>query len=87
MFGEVVFFAREGVDMPPPGDGRPARFTVTLRDLVWETVYAPLSKAVWFAADKLSYLQFLTIRQFLSVVFGALVGLLVILMFTMLVWT
>ena len=38
-------------------------------------------------ADKLNYLQFLTIRQFLSVVFVALIGLLVILMFAMLVWS
>ena len=41
----------------------------------------------WFAADKLSYLQFLTIRQFLSLVFGALVTLLFLLMLVMLVWS
>jgi formate hydrogenlyase subunit 3/multisubunit Na+/H+ antiporter MnhD subunit len=86
VFGEVVFRAREHVDMPPPGDGRPARLTVTLHDLVWETIYAPVSTTVWFAADKLSYLQFLTIRQFLSLVFGALVILLFLLMLVMLVW-
>ena len=32
VFGEVVFLARERVDMPAPGDARPARLTVTLRD-------------------------------------------------------
>jgi hypothetical protein len=87
VFGDVVFLAREHVDMPPPGDARPARLTVTLRDLVWETIYGPVSNAVWFAAEKLSYLQFLTIRQFLSVVFGALVSLLFVLMLVMLVWS
>ena len=40
--------------MPPPGDARPARLTVTLRDLVWETIYAPVGNTVWFAADKLA---------------------------------
>ena len=39
------------------------------------------------AADRLGYLQFLTIRQFLSLVFGALVTLLFLLMLVMLVWT
>ena len=87
VFGDVVFLAREHVDMPPPGSARPARLTVTLRDLVWETIYGPVSNAVWFAAEKLSYLQFLTIRQFLSVVFGALVSLLFVLMLVMLVWS
>jgi formate hydrogenlyase subunit 3/multisubunit Na+/H+ antiporter MnhD subunit len=87
VFGDVVFLAREHVDMPPPGDPRPARLTVTLRDLVWETIYDPVTNAVWFTAEKLSYLQFLTIRQFLSVVFGALVGLLFVLMLVMLVWS
>ena len=87
VFGDVVFLAREHVDMPPPGDARPARLTVTLRDLVWETIYGPLSNAVWFTAEKLSYLQFLTIRQFLSVVFGALVSLLFVLMLVMLLWS
>jgi len=87
VFGEVVFLARERVDMPPPGDARPARITVTLRDLVWDLIYAPIAGGTLYAADKLNYLQFLTIRQFLSVVFVALIVLLVILMFAMLVWS
>ncbi len=33
VFGTVVFRAREHVEMPPPGDMRPARLTVDLRDL------------------------------------------------------
>jgi hydrogenase-4 component B len=74
-----VFRAREYVDMPPPGDMRPARFVVDLRDLVWDEVYAPLSGAIGFTADRLNKLQFLTIRQFLSLVFAALVALLLVL--------
>jgi formate hydrogenlyase subunit 3/multisubunit Na+/H+ antiporter MnhD subunit len=79
VFGTVVFRAREEVDMPPPGAVAPARFVVDLRDLVWDALYAPLATAVGFAADKLNHLQFLTIRQFLSLVFAALVILLLVL--------
>src|SRR5437016_109435 len=76
VFGSVVFRAREHVEMPPPGDARPARFTVELHDLVWDALYAPIAGAIGFAADRLNHLQFLTIRQFLSLVFAALVILL-----------
>ena len=79
MFGTVVFHAREHVEMPPAGDGRPARLTVELRDLVWDTLYAPIADGIAFAADRLNHLQFLTIRQFLSLVFAALVLLLLVL--------
>jgi hydrogenase-4 component B len=79
VFGTVVFRAREEVEMPPPGDGRAARFTVTLRDLVWDTLYAPVASLVGAAADRMNHLQFLTIRQFLSLVFAALVLLLLVL--------
>src|SRR5262245_255029 len=79
VFGTTVFRARERVEMPPPGDANPARLTVTLRDLVWDTLYAPLAGGAALAADRLNRLQFLTIRQYLSLVFVALVGLLLVL--------
>ncbi len=79
VFGTVVFRAREHAEMPPPGDTRPARFRVELRDLVWDVLYAPLASGVSIAADRLNHLQFLTIRQFLSLVFAALVILLLVL--------
>jgi hypothetical protein len=78
VYGTMVFRARETVEMPPPGDTRPARLSVSLRDPVWDTIYAPLAAGVGFAADRLNRLQFLTIRQFLSLVFGLLVILLVV---------
>ena len=87
VFGEVVFLARDRVEMPPPGDLRAARLTVTLRDLVWDVIYAPVAGAVSLAADKLSHLQFLTIRKYLSLVFALLVILLFFLMLVMLVWS
>ena len=79
VFGSVMFRAREHVEMPSPGDARPARFSVELHDLVWDALYAPIAGGVGFAADKLNHLQFLTIRQFLSLVFAALVLLLLVL--------
>jgi hydrogenase-4 component B len=78
VFGTVVFRAREAVTMPPPGDARPARLTVTLHDLLWDGIYAPIAGGVGVAAERLNHLQFLTIRQYLSLVFAALVGLLLV---------
>jgi formate hydrogenlyase subunit 3/multisubunit Na+/H+ antiporter MnhD subunit len=87
VFGEVVFLARERIDMPLPGETRSARISITVRDLVWEVLYVPLGGAVAFAAEKLTRLQFLTIRQYLSLVFAALIALLFVLMLSMLVWS
>jgi formate hydrogenlyase subunit 3/multisubunit Na+/H+ antiporter MnhD subunit len=79
VFGSVVFRAREEVEMPPPGDTRPARLRVELRDLIWDGLYLPIAAGIGLASDRLNYLQFLSIRQFLSLVFGALVLLLLVL--------
>ena len=73
--------------MPAPGETAAARLTVRLRDLTWDMLYAPAGGAIWFAADRLSHLQFLTIRKYLSLVFALLVSLLFFLMLVMLVWT
>ena len=79
VFGTIVFRAREHVEMPPPGDTRPARLTVELRDPIWDWFYAPIAAGIGIAADRLNRLQFLTIRQFLRLVFAALVILLLVL--------
>jgi formate hydrogenlyase subunit 3/multisubunit Na+/H+ antiporter MnhD subunit len=71
-----LFDAREDVAMPAPGETATARLTIKLRDLAWEILYAPLGGAIWFATDKLNYLQFLTIRKYLTLVFAALIALL-----------
>jgi hypothetical protein len=76
VFGTVVFQAREIGEMPPPGSMAPARLTVVVRDLIWDYAYAPIAAGVALAADRLNYLQFLTIRSYLSLVFTALVLLL-----------
>jgi hydrogenase-4 component B len=72
----VLFDAREHVAMPAPGDTRAARLTIRLRDLAWDTLYAPVPAGIRFATEKLNHLQFLSIRQYLSLVFAALVVLL-----------
>ncbi|MEX2649351.1 MAG: hydrogenase 4 subunit B [Alphaproteobacteria bacterium] len=79
VFGTLVFHAREHVTMPPPGELAPARLTVELRDLIWDGFYAPVAVVVSSIADRLNHLQFLTIRRYLSLVFMALVGLLLVL--------
>jgi hydrogenase-4 component B len=79
VFGAVAFVVRERIDMPSPGETRPARFDLSLADRIWDELYAPLVRLVEGVSLRLDRLQFLTIRQYLSVVFGALVTLLVVL--------
>ena len=79
VYGTLVFSAREVGEMPPPGSLQPARLTVEMRDPIWDTLYAPLARLVAIASDRLNILQFLTIRRYLSLVFAALVLLLLVL--------
>ena len=79
VYGTMMFSAREIGEMPAPGSTQPARLTVQLRDLIWDALYAPVAVGIDYAADNLNSLQFLTIRQYLSLVFAALVILLVVL--------
>jgi formate hydrogenlyase subunit 3/multisubunit Na+/H+ antiporter MnhD subunit len=76
VFGTLVFRAQEQVEMPSPGEPRPARLTVQLSDLIWDVLYALVAGVVDYIAGRLNQLQFLTIRRYLSFVFLALVGLL-----------
>ncbi len=79
VYGTLVFHARETGEMPPPGSLEPARLEVEVRDLIWDALYAPISGLVDIATDRLNILQFLTIRRYLSLVFAALVLLLLVL--------
>jgi hydrogenase-4 component B len=58
VFGTMVFRAREHVDIPPPGNTRPARLRLELSDPIWDYLYAPLVVGIGFAADWLNRLQF-----------------------------
>jgi formate hydrogenlyase subunit 3/multisubunit Na+/H+ antiporter MnhD subunit len=79
VFGTLAFGARDHVEMPAPGDIRPARLRIELHDLIWEGMYQPIAAGIGFAADRLNRLQFLTIRRYLSLVFATLVTLLLVL--------
>jgi hydrogenase-4 component B len=76
VFGALIFHARETVDMPPPGDTRPATLAVRLVDPAWVGIYNLVATAVNRIADRLNPLQYLTIRRYLAVVFVLLVLLL-----------
>jgi len=79
VYGTTVFAAREIGEMPPPGSAAPARLHVELHDLIWEALYAPIAKVITFATERINILQFLTIRRYLTLVFVALVLLLLVL--------
>jgi hydrogenase-4 component B len=72
-----VFQVHERVDMPRPLDGRAAHFQVKVFDPAWRIVYGPLGRAVWTVAHRLNALQFLTIRQYLTLTVSTLILLLV----------
>jgi formate hydrogenlyase subunit 3/multisubunit Na+/H+ antiporter MnhD subunit len=76
VYGAAAFAAQETVVMPPPGDSRPARFSVVLVDHVWRALYAAPGRAVLGLSERLNTLQFLTIRRYLVLMFAALVILL-----------
>ena len=76
VFGSTVFRASEHVEMPVPGEIRPAVYVTRVHDVVWEALYAPIARGVDYLTGALNKAQFLTIRRFLNMVFVALVVLL-----------
>jgi len=78
VFGKVVFGVYERVDMPAPGETRAGHFGVRVIDPAWRWGYGPLARGVAATSRKLNHLQFLTIRQFLTLVFCALILLLIV---------
>jgi formate hydrogenlyase subunit 3/multisubunit Na+/H+ antiporter MnhD subunit len=78
VFGTAIFRARERIHMPPPGDSSPARAEVTLVDPAWRTFYVPVVWLVDVLSERANVLQTLTIRQYLGLVFLALLALLVV---------
>jgi hydrogenase-4 component B len=78
VFGSVAFRAKDEVDMPQPGETRPASFRVHMDDPAWRMIFTPLVKGVEMWASAANKLQFLTIRQHLTLMFFALVVLLAV---------
>ena len=79
VFGPLLFLARTEVEIPPPGSMEPAHLRVYLEDVIWQRIYVPVTSSVTGIADRLNVFQFLTIRRYLSLVFLALVSLLLVL--------
>jgi hydrogenase-4 component B len=68
--------AREIVDMPPPGDPRPARFEARVRDVLWDGLYRAPVAVLLALTHRINVLQFLSIRSYLAAMFAVLVLLL-----------
>jgi hydrogenase-4 component B len=81
VFGTLLFQARETVVMAPPGDTGAAQFRVVVRDLIWDGLYLPIARYIDMVAGRANRAQLLTIRQYLALVFIALVSLLALLAF------
>lgn len=78
VYGRISFGAVETVDMPAPGDMRPAILAVHLKDYIWRWLYAVPAAGIGAIASHLNFLQFLTIRRYLVLMFSALIMLLLI---------
>jgi NADH:ubiquinone oxidoreductase subunit 5 (subunit L)/multisubunit Na+/H+ antiporter MnhA subunit len=78
VFGTTVFDVRERVDMPRPGAMRAGHFYVKIFDPAWRFAYGPAGRAVLDVSNKVNRLQFLTIRRYLTLVFAALILLLIL---------
>lgn len=75
VFGTTLLRAREQVDMPAPGELRPARHRVAVTDLAWSACLG-LAGAVQAVAARADRLQYLPLRSYLGLVFATLVLLL-----------
>ncbi|MGJ0505929.1 MAG: hydrogenase 4 subunit B [Methylocystis sp.] len=76
--GHIAFSVREHLDMPPPGSTRPAYFAVETGERFVAYIYEPLTKAVWFCARRLNVVNYMSIQEYLALVFAALVFMLII---------
>jgi hypothetical protein len=77
VFGPA-FAAREHVDMPKPLETRAAGFAVHLTDPIWNVLYRAPARFVEALAERCNIVQFLTIRRYLSLTFGTLVLLMIV---------
>jgi len=64
--------------MPPQGSTLPARMSLSMRDFIWEKLYAPIEGMVAASSNWLNKSQFLTIRKYLTLVLVSLVFMLTV---------
>ncbi len=74
----IVLGTDETLDMPPPGDLRPARFSVRFEDYTWRNAYEAPAAALLALADLCNAFQFLSIRRYLVLMFSTLIALLIV---------
>ncbi len=74
----VVLGTVEMLDMPPPGDLRPAHFSVRFRDYAWRNLYAAPAVGLLALAGRFNVFQFLSIRRYLVLMFSTLIVLLIV---------
>jgi NADH:ubiquinone oxidoreductase subunit 5 (subunit L)/multisubunit Na+/H+ antiporter MnhA subunit len=78
VYGSTMLGAKETVDMPAPGDMRAARLDVRMTDYIWRWLYLAPARALLAASRRLNFIQYLSIRRYLVLMFVALVILLLI---------
>ncbi|CAA7611807.1 Formate hydrogenlyase subunit 3/Multisubunit Na+/H+ antiporter, MnhD subunit [Candidatus Terasakiella magnetica] len=78
VFTTSLFSARETVDMPEPGEMRPASLKVRMIDPVWRVFYQTIIDGVGYIADQVNRIQFLTVRRYLLMMFITLVFMLLV---------
>jgi len=71
--GTALLAAREEVDMPRPGETRAGRYAMQVRDPAEPFLFAPIGRWREKFVGAADAMQFLTIRQILSVMFVAVV--------------
>jgi formate hydrogenlyase subunit 3/multisubunit Na+/H+ antiporter MnhD subunit len=74
----IVYNAAENLDMPPPGELRPARFSISFEDYPWRALYVRPAAALVTLAGRFNAFQFLTIRRYLVLMFSTLIALLIV---------
>ncbi len=78
VYKSIVLGADVSVDMPAPGDLRPARFSVQYRDFAWNYLYAAPASGLLTLSKRFNAFQFLSIRRYLVLMFCTLIALLIV---------
>jgi hypothetical protein len=73
VLGGVLLGARDSLDMPPPGDTRPAIYAVRMEDPSVAFLFRPMASCRAWLSNQADRMQFLTVRQILVVMASALV--------------
>ncbi len=76
VLGGTLLATTATLDMPPPGDPRPATYHETETDPAETALFQPTARLRTELTRFADRMQFLTVRQILTVMFGLLIGLL-----------